>query len=92
MTFLLEPVKNGRTLPGTCLDHALSAFGQNAGNILKQSAAGDVGHAFNGHALHGFKNRLDVDACRFHNGVCQSLSVGKLGCPGFAGNFNNFAD
>ena len=69
MAFLLEPVKNSRTLPGTCFDDALSAFGQDAGNIFKQSAACDMGHAFNGYALHGFKNRFDVDAGRFHDGV-----------------------
>lgn len=42
MAFLLEPVKNSRTLPGTCFDDALSAFGQDAGNIFKQSAACDM--------------------------------------------------
>lgn len=91
VALFLKPVEDGRARPGLAVDDGLNAFGKNAGHVLHEAAARDVGHALDLHGLHDFENLLDVDAGGFHGAVGERGTVERH-VPVSAGDFDHLAD
>ena len=93
VAFFLQPVEYRRALPAGNINYRLSAFWQNARDVVEQAATGDVGHGFdNAGVFDQLEQRLDVDAGRSHQQIGQRLAVELDVFDVGTGHFDDLAD
>lgn len=68
---ILQPVEYLRPLPALLVDGSLGVLGENAGDVVPESAAGDVGKAVDLALLDELEDRLYIDSGRSEEGLAE---------------------